>query len=301
MQMKRAYVVVLAALAIGAMLLLAGSLSQIEFAQGRPFSLEEGRPELDDEASVSAALPPVWQRLFSTLVSAAYIAALVYMPFALVYMILSKEARRQALRRLAPLLMILVFYLLIRTRPEVFNWVGQIEPLNLETEPKGPVEIFTPTPPNWIQTFTNVGLGLLLAAALGLVSWRILRKRQSPDDALEQLAQEAQNAIDALQAGANLKDTILSCYFEMGRVLSEERGITRDEDMTPREFAASLESFGLPPKPIGELTHLFETVRYGAKSAELREEQQAIQCLTAIIEACRAMRERPAHALRVTL
>lgn len=296
--MKRVHALALVALAIAAMILLAGSLSQLEFREGEPFSLEEGKPEYGEGTALSSLLSPAWRQILATVVSAIYIAGLVYLPFAIVYMILSKQARREVLRKLAPLLMILVFYLLIRSRPEAFNWVVEIPPLDLLPEPSGPVAVFDPTPPAWVLSLTSIALGLLLAVVLGVLSWRALRGRSSGGEPLEQLAQEAQQAIDALQAGADLKDTILRCYFEMSRVLSQERGITRDEDMTPREFSRRLVGVGLPQQPVQDLTHLFEGVRYGARAPDKSEEHQAIQCLTAIVDACRSMREGPVQPQR---
>jgi hypothetical protein len=102
------------------------------------------------------------------------------------------------------------------------------------------------------------------------------------------LAGPAEEAIAAIRVGADLKDTVMRCYFEMGRVLREQRGISRDQAMTPREFEQYLAQEGLPRKPVGQLTRLFEMVRYGAKAVGKREELQAIDCLTAIVNACRS-------------
>jgi len=73
----------------------------------------------------------------------------------------------------------------------------------------------------------------------------------------------------------------------MSRILSQERGIQRHHDMTPREFERRLAAVGLPERHVRQLTRLFERVRYGAREAGEAEEQQAITCLTVIAEACR--------------
>jgi hypothetical protein len=106
-----------------------------------------------------------------------------------------------------------------------------------------------------------------------------------PENAMERIALEAQTALDDLRAGGNLKNTILRCYYEMSKVINEQRGIQRDRTMTPREFEVYLESKGIPEEPVRQLTHLFEDVRYGDLAVGEKEEQQARSSLTAIIDA----------------
>ena len=75
----------------------------------------------------------------------------------------------------------------------------------------------------------------------------------------------------------------MRCYYDMVRVLNEERGITRPRAMTPREFEERLRELGIPDEPVRRLTRLFEEVRYGAKTPGESEEEQAIFCLNAIV------------------
>jgi hypothetical protein len=133
---------------------------------------------------------------------------------------------------------------------------------------------------------TTLGLAVLVAAGLVGGLWLVWRRRRPQVDPRARLSEEARLAVDALEAGADLKDTVTRCYFEMGRVLSEQRGIRREEAMTPREFEHHLKRVGLPDRHVEQLTRLFERVRYGAKVADEREEREAVACLTAIIEVC---------------
>jgi hypothetical protein len=119
-----------------------------------------------------------------------------------------------------------------------------------------------------------------------VVARTVWRRIHPPESPLERLAREAEQALGALQAGADLRDTVLRCYVEMGRVVREAKGLAREAAMTPREFEHSLGEAGLPQDRVRQLTRLFEDVRYGAKSAGVREEQQAVDCLGAIVEAC---------------
>jgi hypothetical protein len=80
----------------------------------------------------------------------------------------------------------------------------------------------------------------------------------------------------------------MRCYYEMSRVLRQQRGIRRDQAMTPREFAIFLEEAGLPVEAVGRLTRLFEQVRYGAKVPDRREEAQALASLEAVVAFCRS-------------
>ena len=109
---------------------------------------------------------------------------------------------------------------------------------------------------------------------------------------MDALADEAQQAISAIQSGSRLEETITRCYREMCRVLQEERGIERGVAMTPSEFEEVLAGRGMPKQAVHQLTHLFEDIRYGSKPAGPREEQIAIDSLTAIVAACNPQRAR---------
>jgi hypothetical protein len=96
------------------------------------------------------------------------------------------------------------------------------------------------------------------------------------------LAREAEQAVQALQAGQELKDTVMNCYLKMNRLLQQQRGIHREKTMTPREFESYLAEIGLKSDHIRRLTRLFEQVRYSPSLASPREEQEAVACLRAI-------------------
>jgi hypothetical protein len=103
------------------------------------------------------------------------------------------------------------------------------------------------------------------------------------EGAKELLALEAQRAIETLQAGSGLKDTVLRCYQEMSQVLQEQRNIQRQKAMTPREFEKHLAEIGLRDKHIRQLTRLFEGVRYGDNVSSERDKREAMDCLRAIV------------------
>jgi hypothetical protein len=287
---RRLWTLILSGIAVVAMVVLSAGLSGFELLPGRP---------------------PLWSRLWGregelgltpggeiamALFRALFILAWLLLPLAIVYFIKSPKFRKQVLRALVSWLVFLaISYLLVRVGPVLlnpFNREGEAQlpdmpPLG-EPPPLEPGAEFVANPPQWLVLALSLGLALILSALLAGVVWFIWRRSQRPAPPLERLAQEAQGALESLQAGADLRNTVMRCYFEMSRVLNEQRGIKRGRDMTPREFENRLEEAGLPGKPVRQLTWLFEQVRYGAKVPGEHEERQAIASLVAIIEACRS-------------
>ncbi len=266
------------------MVLLATSLSKLEFQPGHALPRREQAEDLEE--LVFGGFPD--SEAFRYLMLGLYCLAALLLPLAVAYLIVSRRARKQMLRSLLLILALLVLFLVVRERPELLE---QPQTAVLATPAPGSGEVFTaefePNPPQWAVLLTTGGLAVLLAALVVGAVWLIWRRGSRPESSLTQLGEEAREALHALQAGADLKDTVLRCYFEMERVLREQRGIEREEAMTPREFELSLSEAGLPDRHIEQLVRLFEGVRYGAKLVGKREELQAIDCLAAIVEVCR--------------
>jgi hypothetical protein len=162
----------------------------------------------------------------------------------------------------------------------------QLNLSNLLDSPSMP-EAVQPTPinpnvPDWFAFIFGLALFLVIMA----LAWRAWQRRKRPArGTLELLYDEAFNARQALQAGENLRNVILRCYYEMGQAVDRQRGVRRKEDMTPREFERRLLEIGLPAGPVAQLTRLFEAVRYGAKQPGEQAERQAVECLEAIVQA----------------
>ena len=72
----------------------------------------------------------------------------------------------------------------------------------------------------------------------------------------------------------------------MSEVVSRTRGLSRQEAMTPTEFAFRLKRAGLPGDSVQRLTHLFESVRYGARKPAKNEINEAVSCLNVILHYC---------------
>jgi hypothetical protein len=231
-----------------------------------------------------------WQvKLFETVFRVLIFIAVLILPFSIIYFLVSREARKRILLdflRLLPILVI-VYVLAQRMQPGASSLDQGLPPALPDASSEAPLVDVDAVLPGWFFGVTSVGLALLVATVLVGLGWFVWRRRRR-DSSLEQLAQQAEEAIDAIQTGADLRDTVMRCYYEMSRVLRQQRGIRRHQAMTPREFVAFLEEAGLPSEAVRRLTKLFEQVRYGAKALSQGEEAQALASLKTIVEFCRS-------------
>jgi hypothetical protein len=280
---QRIGILLITAAVVVSMVLLAASLRQADFSPGYP--LPAGEREEETTAGMGM---PVFSRYFEYLYMAFLVLSVIFLPLSILYLIVSPEARRNMLRNLVLLSWLALLFLLVRGQRRLFE---ELELLPGVEEPVAPLEAaatveFVAQPPPWAVTALAILLALLLAAAIVGLVWALWLRLRPPESPLEQLAGEAQGALRALQAGADLRDTILRCYAEMSRAVSAERGLRREAAMTPREFERRLAEAGLPGAPVRQLTRLFEAVRYGAWTPGAEEERQAVACLNDILTAC---------------
>ncbi|MBN1992235.1 MAG: DUF4129 domain-containing protein, partial [Anaerolineae bacterium] len=207
----------------------------------------------------------------------------------LVTFIFNPEMRKRMLGRL------LLYTAILLT---IYVLYGHFQKLELDNQANGddveiglggsflqeqpPLPPLVANPPPWLVNVITLAI-IALALAAGWWVWqRYLRRQHQPDLAIL-LAQKARHAVKNLEAGSDLKDTVLRCYRDMSQVLYEQRGIQRQQGMTPREFEAHLAEIGLRDHHIQRLTRLFESVRYGDNTASEREKREARDCLNAIV------------------
>jgi hypothetical protein len=279
---RRLWVVLFAGAAVAALVLLAAGLPDLELSEGQ--ALPRFRQAADTLYTPGQSAS---SKLLGDAIMVLFFVALLLLPISLVYLIFSPDARKRVLRSLGLLLWLVAFVLLIRAKPDFFEQLqGAASGGWLPEEAGVAAGGFSANPPLWAVWGTAIFVGGVVAAALVTVAWVAWRQTRPPEGSLVRISQEAQEALAALQAGADLKDIVLRCYSDMSQVLREQRGISRDKSMTPREFAQYLGEAGLHNDQIARLTYLFENVRYGAKVPGKPEEQEAVACLSAIVKAC---------------
>ena len=276
---KRLWTIVLFGFAILAIVLLAAGLSRVELLPGHRFLWDEATTASQMDSSVGAVeLSAFWK----------FVIALVFwvlFPISLLYVILSPSARKRVLRDLIWILsLLLMLYLLVRALQQFVLFPkgseSQAPGSSLPIENPPAVAEFVSQPPLWLTFAISV---LLVALVLGVI-WYFWQRSRSVKAPLALLADEAHEALQSLRAGGDLKDAVMKCYREMGRILSEHRGLRRLRAMTPREFEEHLEDVGFRDDHVRKLTRLFEEVRYGARGSQEHQEREAVLCLEAIVQ-----------------
>ncbi len=287
---RKAKTLVFAVIVLLAMLFLSIGISKIQLQDGKPVNL--------GDASIQGGS-------YGALFDGGFIFYLLYAFYAIsalalviliVYMLLTPERRRQLLKIILRVLPIVVIaFFLINAVHSCSSNVSQ--PLQLQPGIRPTPEVssipkstFTPTLTPGVIVAASIILALIVAvvAALLIIRFRQASVRQTTP--LMRLGDKAQEALDNLRAGGDLKDAVLRCYYEMSRILVEQRNLKRSRSMTPHEFEALLVADGLPGEPVQQLTHLFEEVRYGMKKTGEREEWIAVSSLSAIVDACKVAR-----------
>lgn len=277
---KRLWALLSMGLALTSIMILSAAIDDLEFLPGRPFKIGFESIDSAGEADVDT------DDYALTLHRILLVGYLVCIPIA--FLLISPKKRKRVLLFLVSLFFIFVF--LDRITIYLLRFMGDALQLPVEAllslpglDFGGSIIQFTPSAPQWITTIVSSGIALLIVIAVFFLVRRLFSHRSLPADPIRNAAQ---NALETLREGADLKDTVVHCYREMGQVLIKKRGITRTIDMTPREFEKSLLHTSLPHEALYQLTRLFEEIRYGNKTPGQKENRRAIRCLRAIIKAC---------------
>lgn len=276
---------ILIAIALGAVVLLATTLTNITFQPGQTF-------QLPTPTSQTTASNPTINANFLYLIFRGILALVIaLLPLTILYLLFTKDGRERLLNTLITLL--IVFLILTYLSRNVFPNLEGVKvdmgssAVATQLASSADQVEFNTAPPRWLDIAATLGLGLLLGGGgYFLVRRYILRPNAEPLT-VDPIAEQAQAALSALESGQSLKDTIQKCYREMSQILQVEQGIARGPSMTPTEFEQLLAQRGLPKNAVRDLTRLFEEVRYGAHQPGSREEQLAIASLNAIVSACR--------------
>lgn len=265
------------ALTIISLFILSTSLSDLAFEPGQPIPIYDTDSTTSEElGGTSIELKELkTQPLLLTLLP---LSAIIVFFVLLISLIKTKDIN--SILKLSLFLLIpLVLAILINWIPSSPKPVSSYNPAEeVTTVPK----FYNSAPygePSKI-IFGIIGVGLLLIIA-GLIIYLIIdRKKEIQKNNL--LAEEADNAIKAIEDGQSIDNVIIYCYLRMSEIIFENRGIERKPHLTPREFEIQLVSEGIPLFPIQQLTKLFEEIRYGNKLLDHQAKKVALDSLKEI-------------------
>ena len=269
--------------ALVSIILLATSLSNLQLQSGTPFP---GGVNSDNEVLPVAPLSPIQTYSFPLLRGIFALICLILIIDVAARLIVLVNIKRILQLALALVILLIIVYMIPRVTPGQPAYI-----------PNGSSEIITPPsfnssvtplgrPPQILVQFVIIGIVL----GIGLLASMAVKRWQSSKKVEDELLQEAEEAVNALKAGKDLRNVILRCYLQMTRSLQEEQGIERDHTMTVQEFEGWLGNLGFPTIPLRQLTSLFERVRYGKQEMSHNDEQIALDSLNKIIQFCRSER-----------
>jgi len=282
---KKTAVILLALIALGSLTFLSIGLRNVSFSKGQAISREEAGQESlapSVEKNPLAEIP----RSTQLIVIVSFLILLL-----LIIILLTPEGRKRMLRILFQAgFSAWAIYYLLKNNPELFsllnfganNGLGQTPNDELANIPP---PVFTPPQPSPLLSYV---LTLSLIFALLYLAWKLYRKQMKATSPIQvnEIGNIARSSLHDLSSGLESADVIMNCYYRMSDVIADKRSLRRRDGMTPAEFAARLESSGLPGDAVRGLTRLFEGVRYGRNKAGADERKTAVECLTSIVEYC---------------
>lgn len=287
---KKPWVLLLAILALGALTVLSVSLRSVSFNEAQPIGWGEppsSSPASGEESGGQLFKGVSWELQIGLLISLLVLAGLVSL-------LISAEARKRFLRLLfRGGITFWVLSYVLKKYPDMltlFNPDAFSEAASSDAVGDGivvPPAIFTPPPQTPLLAYA---ISVLIILIMALSVWRLYivwkRMNTTPSSRLSDIARIARRSLKDLSTDGDSTDVILSCYFRMSDVVSDKKNIHRDMAMTPTEFAHRMEQSGLPGDAVRRLTRLFESVRYGSNKAGPKETNEAVSCLTTILQYC---------------
>jgi hypothetical protein len=265
-----------------ATVLIAAALPQLELKPGLPLPAREE----SQQESPSPDLTPRLSVSINTFMVAVVEIILIFVTAYSVYKLIKGVPWREIL---GPSLVVTVLFLAVvgvlfallgRGRTHVEPIAPEILPPVVEGPPLGPL-------PSGLIELVWIGLAVGIVL-LGIWVGRRSSRHSWPGDPVEL---EAEQALQALRAGSDLKNVIVRCYLQMSQALQKEQGIELKETATAREFERLLKARGIPHAPVHQLTQLFEVARYGYRQPGPADEQAAFECLNAIVQYSRERKQ----------
>jgi hypothetical protein len=259
-------------------IVLAASLSNLQLQPGTPFP---GGVASDNDAQSVAPLPssvqtysiPLLQGIFALI----FLILLINVAARLIVLVNIKRILQLALALVVLLILIYMLPGITPDQPAFFP--DEASEISKPPSFEYPVTPLGQPPQILIQL---VIIGIILG--IGLLISMVVKQRLNSKKIEADLLQEAEEAVNALKAGEDLRNVILRCYMQMTHSLQEEQGIERASTMTVQEFERLLEYLGFPSVPLQQLTSLFEKVRYGKQEMSEKDERIAMDSLNEIIQ-----------------
>jgi len=281
------WVIFLAVLAIVALMGLAVGLENVSFREAQAFGRNETvRNQLPAIDLVNSILSIPWQTQLG-------IWVLFVLMFVLIGLLLSPEARKRLIRiavRVA--ITYWALYIIFTRYREILaqlalNLAPPSDLAGLQANGKPPPVFTPPSSISWLSYLISFAVAVLLIFLAWKLNsiWKELNTSAS-DSSMQQLAKIARSSLHDLSSGRESSDVILNCYYRMSDVISDKKHIERGASMTPHEFAARLEQAGMPADAVKRLTRLFESVRYGGHRSDSTSVNEAVACLTTILNHC---------------
>lgn len=279
---KRIIYIAAISVTVIALVILAMSISGVELEPGTVFYTES---EGDQAEFYTPSANPLRGdgdidylpliRLLIILPTIAIILITIFIP----------STRKYTLRNLIIVLAwsALVYYMYTsQTETEISQTVEiNTYPANLPIIPQAPMPEVMQDSPNWVTYL----IGFIIIMILLALAYFLYQRSTRREEEQELLSTKARVALEEIQSGADFRNVILRCYYEMSQIILRDRGLDRKRWMTAREFEIRLVRAGLPAGPVKHLTRLFELVRYGAYDPSHEQELLAIDSLTAIAQA----------------
>jgi len=287
---KKPLVLILAILALGALTVLSVSLKNISFEDAQPIVREEAEALSDPPQALYEAPGDGSGQSYIILYVVLGVLAV------LIGFLLSPETRKRMLRIIFRVGFIAWgLYFLLKRYPDMFSFLfsfmnnrgntvtNQEEELLTEVAP----QVFTPPEETPLLSYLISVVVVLVAVFLAWKLYRVWQELNAGGERpLKEIAQVARATLRDLSDGRESTDVILNCYFRMSDVVGDKKKLQRETAMTPTEFARRLEQSGLPGDAVRRLTGLFERVRYGDHKAGPKETNEAVACLTTILQYC---------------
>jgi len=285
---NKTWVLLISILALGALTVLSVSLKNVSFNESQPIGRRETVPLDGPPVPVggSSVEISIWSQIFLWMTLAMLVA--------LVLALLSPEARKRLIRILIRVIAFYwALYFLLERYPEILSALE----LNFNGTPAGgqvgetaelPPPVFVPPQ---LSPLLSYAISILVVLTVVYLGWWLYHawKELNPSggrEPLNEIARIARSSLRDLSSGRDSTDVILNCYFRMGDVVADKKNLRRGHSMTPSEFAVRLESSGLPGDAVRRLTRLFEDVRYGSHKTGPKDVNEAVMCLTTILQYC---------------